>query len=366
MVYGRVPTTGIQPRTAGKRAVDALEDALVESLARPPCLIAFSGGRDSSLLLAAACRAASRTGLKAPIPATLRFPLHSGTDERRWQEMVIAHLGIAEWHRVEFDQELGVVGPYAKDVLRNHGLYWPANLHLIIPLMDAAKGGSLVSGLEGDSLFGEWSWAHVWRLLGQPSSVRPRHITAALRFSSPGRLRVEVAKTRRPMKLSWLTPEAKREVDSRWARDREGEPRRWAARVRWWTGERYLATCRHNLRELAAERDVAMAFPFAHPGFLATISEERGFLFGSRTTAVTSLFSGLLPPALLQRESKAYFDGPVWSEETLEFARAWSGSGADRDLVDAEELRRVWLSRAHFQSATALQQAWLHQDPGPG
>jgi asparagine synthase (glutamine-hydrolysing) len=52
--------------------VTELERVVVPALRRPPCLVSFSGGHDSSLVLAAAARAARRERLPAPIPVTWR------------------------------------------------------------------------------------------------------------------------------------------------------------------------------------------------------------------------------------------------------------------------------------------------------
>jgi hypothetical protein len=52
--------------------VAELERAVVCALRRPPCLVSFSGGHDSSLVLAAAVRAAQRERLPAPVPVTWR------------------------------------------------------------------------------------------------------------------------------------------------------------------------------------------------------------------------------------------------------------------------------------------------------
>src|SRR5262245_48806678 len=102
----------------------ALESAVRRALLRAPCGVAFSGGRDSALVLAVAAHVARRDGLPEPVPITRRF-VAPEADEAEWQEDIIRHLGLAEWHRVELADELDVVGPIAAEHLREHGLVWP-------------------------------------------------------------------------------------------------------------------------------------------------------------------------------------------------------------------------------------------------
>ena len=86
-------TQPLEPaRAADPRA--AMERALLAPLRRGPCLVSFSGGRDSSAVLAVATAVARREGLQPPIPATLRFPSAADSAETEWQEGVIAHLGL--------------------------------------------------------------------------------------------------------------------------------------------------------------------------------------------------------------------------------------------------------------------------------
>ena len=87
----------------------ALELVVRRALQRPPCGVAFSGGRDSSLVLAIATHVARRDGLPDPVPITRVFPAIVEADEQEFQETVVRHLGLHDWHRVVFEDELDVV-----------------------------------------------------------------------------------------------------------------------------------------------------------------------------------------------------------------------------------------------------------------
>jgi hypothetical protein len=50
-----------------------------------------------------------------------------------------------------------------------------------------------------------------------------------------------------------------------------------------------------------------------------------------------------------------------------EFAARWNGAGVDRELVDADELQRLWASGRPVAPTTALlQAAWLATDGKSG
>ena len=66
---------------------------------------------------------------------------------------MVAHLGLADWQRIEITEELDLVGPVAAAMLRRHGLLWPPNVHFLFPLLKAARGGALLTGVGGDQLF---------------------------------------------------------------------------------------------------------------------------------------------------------------------------------------------------------------------
>ena len=103
-------------------------------------MVSFSGGRDSSAVLAGAVNLARREGLPPPIPVTNVFPDVREADEHQWQQHVVRHLGLTEWVRLEHTDEAHLLGPYAQRVMLRHGLAWPFNVHFHLPLLDAAQG----------------------------------------------------------------------------------------------------------------------------------------------------------------------------------------------------------------------------------
>src|ERR1700749_707865 len=76
----RRPLTQTRLAAPGVSAREALESVIRPALERSPCLVSFSGGRDSSAVLAAAAALARREGLPLPIPATIVFPAAAATD----------------------------------------------------------------------------------------------------------------------------------------------------------------------------------------------------------------------------------------------------------------------------------------------
>ena len=152
--YGVDPVAPPLPAPSGASPRQALERTLLGALERSPCLVTFSGGRDSSTLLALTATLARDHGLPAPVPVTHRFPDAPESDEAHWQELVIDRLALDDWVRLEWHDEMDILGPIAGAVLSRHGQVMPFNAHFMAPMLERARGGSLVTGVGGDELFG--------------------------------------------------------------------------------------------------------------------------------------------------------------------------------------------------------------------
>jgi asparagine synthetase B (glutamine-hydrolysing) len=309
MVFGYTPPESLPEPAAD--AVEALEEAILPALLRAPCLVSFSGGRDSATVLAAAVRLARREGLELPVPATNRFPGVETGDEREWQERIIVHLGLTEWLRFDFADQLDSVGPIATRALRRHGLLWPFNAHFHLPLIDEAAGGSVLTGLGGDESFGAPRWTRAASVVS-------------------GR-------------LSWLLPDAQEEMRALWTVDVAAEPLRWQHRAASCRRRRYVRAGLWSLDLLASAQRVAVHSPFVDARFAATLAalpSERRFL--ARSEAMRELFGDLLPPEVLTRRTTQRVASAFWSTHSRRLAEAWDGEGVDTALVDHEGLRGEW------------------------
>jgi hypothetical protein len=356
------------PDPGERDPVEAFEAALLPALARPPCVVSFSGGRDSSTVLALATALARREGLAAPLPATHRVPAAAESAESEWQERVVRWLRLDDWLRIRSEDELDVVGPVATAVLRRYGLLWPPNVHFHAPFLDAARGGSLLTGIGGDEAFSASQWHRTAALAARRARPEPRDLLRIGLALSPVALRRAVLRRRTGDGFTWLRPDARRAVHRALADEAAREPLRWGDRVRWLAGLRYLEVGTDGLGLLAADADVRLVHPFADRGFLAALASlgQEGRFFG-RTEGLRAVFGGLLPDDILARRTKASFDGAFWSRWSRAFAARWSGGGVDPGLVDLDALRREWArGQPDARTLTLLQSAWLADSSSAG
>ena len=364
LVLGRAPVQ--LPPSDGLGPLATLESLVRPALERPPCLVSFSGGRDSSAVLAVAAHVARREGLALPVPATHRFREAEATDEREWQELIVGALGLVDWLRIDNTDELDVVGPVATAVLRRHGLLWPANVHFHAPLLEAAAGGSLLTGIGGDEAFSSSKWSRARAVASghaRPELRDPLRLGLAL---SPARVRRRVLRRRMSGVFGWLRRDAYDAVWDAFAAESATEPFRWQSRIRWLGGARYLQVGVESLARLGADAGAQVVHPLADQRFLAALAAlPRRERFADRKAAMQSIFGEILPDEILARETKASFDGAFWHRHSRAFAASWNGEGADPALVDADALRAEWArEQPDARTFTLLQAAWLQRASG--
>jgi asparagine synthase (glutamine-hydrolysing) len=342
----------------------AFEEAILPALMRPPCLVLFSGGRDSSAVLAVATSLARREGHALPIPTTHVFPAHAETDEAEWQRLVLDHLHLEEHLRQVFGPEHNLLGPAVQSSIRKHGILAPAGTHLLVPTLEEARGGSMLTGTDGDGLFNGGSFGPARAMV---ASRRPtiRLPLSLARAAAPRRLRNRAAHWRGLPSTRWLRDATEAKYQSLHADQKASEPFRWEGFVRWWSRRRRLVTIREAVRTISQAHDVLTIQPLMEPNVLAALARHGGsWGYGTRTEALRSLFGHLLPDPVLTRTTKAIFTAPYWGADVKEFARTWDGSGLPDTLVDPEAVRRIWLSeRPEFRTNLLLHIAWASTLP---
>ncbi len=327
----------------------ALEAAVLPALRRPPCLVSFSGGFDSSLVLAVAVRVARRDGLAEPVPVTWRFTGAPRADESAWQERIIRALDCQSWQILHADDDLDLVGPVARRAMRRYGLVHPVNLHLHLPIVELAAGGALLTGAGGDQVL------DGWRRAAPPWHRRLRRMAGRARRS-----RVDP--------FPWLHPKIARQLRRELQTERRREPRRLGERIVWHTGRRDLALTRSSLALVAADHGATVVHPLLDEPFLTTLISADGRRPGIRRTELLArIAQGDLPAVITAPRPKARFLEVFLRSPTRRFTSTWDGAGADESLIDVVALRRLWSTWPIPPGTSALvQHLWLAADPaGP-
>ncbi len=342
--------------------LETLVEVLTEILARGPTYVAFSGGRDSSALLAATALAARRHGLPDPIPITQRFTDVPSTTEDGWQQAVVDHLGLRRWEVIEIEEELDLLGDIARTALLTHGLLWPPNSYFLVPMLERARGGTLMTGVDGDGIFGNWRWHRAQAVLHRRVRPAPRDAARiALAVAPPSARRILMPKLALARATPWLRPDAQAELDQRLRRDAAAEPRRWQGRLVMQRRSRWLRFAEHAYDALAAPRQVAIANPILDERFVSALACAGGSAgFGDRNAVMRAVFGPILPETVLSRRSKAEFGAAIWRTEARAFAERWNETGVDTERVDPERLRQAWAAPSPlYGSITLLHSAWL-------
>ena len=360
-IFGQASSASPLPDVpAGTTPLGALEDAVLPAVSRPPCVVTFSGGRDSSLVLAVAANVARREGLPPPIPATVNFKGIETAQELSWQELVVRHLGLDEWVHRDITRDLDFIGPLAAGVLRKHGILWPLNVYVHQALIHHASGGSLMTGMHGDTVFGGGRWLGVNQVLAGRQRPQMRDGLRLAFAVAPKWMRTVVFR-RRAREVHWLLPLAQKDFQRKFVRFQAEEPRRWDRWIERYAYHRAPRLASQSMTALTTDVGALLIQPLIEPGFLAALRETgRARGIGDRTNLMRSLFDTVLPEAVLARPDKAVFGLAFRGEASQTFARDWQGAGVDTQLVDPEALKREWLSETmDFRSALLMQAAWL-------
>lgn len=347
----------------------ALEAAIWPALLRAPCVIDFSGGRDSSLVLAVAVHLARREGLPLPVARTRRFGGDDASAEPEWQRSVIDHLGVDDWEIVEYGERLDVVGDLAQAFLRRYGIAFPAPLFVVADSIAAAAGGSHMSGEGGDEVLGlrRSGWARL--VVESPRSAahrlrnkRQRRTLVKELAPRPLRQRLYERDQLRSMPgLEWLRPEVGARLARQMGRSFGSEPLDYGEGLAWELAQRVPVVYQHNQRIVAAGHDVLHVDPLLDRGFVEALVRAGGRLgFASRAATMDYVAGDLLPEKLLHRPDKAVFNTAYFTSVARRFVERWDGTGLDTSLVYPDVLRREWSKEVPAaNSYMLLQAAWL-------
>lgn len=349
----------------------ALEGVLLEHLQRGPCVVTFSGGRDSSAVLALAAHVAAREGLPAPVAATHDFPGDPEADEREWQRAVLDHLAASgtpvEHLRVPSATDFDLLGETAARGLRTRGLLWPAPVHGLTPMWALARGAAVLTGQGGDEVIAGQRCAPLALLRRRRGRLRATLPAAAMALA-PEAVRA-AARRRRERELpapGWLTPAGLARATAMDRAGERGRPLLFAEALAAHRRDRGFALGLATSGALAAAAGAVEAHPLLDARFTTALAAEgHPFGFGNRTSTMVRVFDGLLPRAVLHRSTKARFHTPTFGPAARAFARRWSGQGLDCEvdgaLIDPVALRACWLSETPWAGTMlALQAAWLH------
>ena len=297
-ILGVGPPASLQSNGGVTSPLEALEEAVLPALSRPPCLVSFSGDPWSAVLLAVAVRLARREGLELPVPATNRFA--RGRDDEGFQERVVVHLGLTQWARFEFEDELDIVGPVAMRMLRNHGLTAPFDVHFHMPVIEEASGGSLVTSIGAAEAFGA---------------------------------------REEPILVPWLRPRARLELWSRKSAELASQPRSWAEHLAWASRLRSVRIAMESLTRIASPLRVEVWHPWFDARFLAALGSVRP---GQTKSVLQELFGEPLPSHLLIPRRQLVRERACWNRHSRALVETWDGEGVDPTLVDLEPLRAEW------------------------
>lgn len=354
------------PSAAPHHPFEALKSTIERAAEGRTVYVTFSGGRDSSGILAAAVSLAQERRIPAAVPFTYVYPGLEESDESDWQELVVQHLGVQDWVRLEVrDGENEYLGPRVSRSLLRRGLVFPAAAHLWADMFERTAGGLVVTGEGGDDVFlPKRASSMVAALRGRFRPGSPRR--DALWSLAPERMRRSRARAASVLDMPWLTASAREEFLSDVLRDQVHEPISLRGGLEVLCSAQFREAYVQTMTTLAAEYGSVVADPFWHPQFLSSYSRHAPYFgYADRTEAMTAVFGRVLPGEVLRRASKARFNTAYFGHSTREFARDWNGTGVNTELVDVEELRQAWLAdRVPALVVLLLQQAWLAQQVG--
>lgn len=348
----RLPACASTPREELERLIDE------QYASGRQIFVCFSGGRDSSAVLALAVHVARRRGAPPPVPVTLRFPDHPESDESPWQEMVIRHLGLSDWIVID-RPDADLLDPGITDLLTDWGLFYPSQIGSYLPIVAAAANGVLLTGEGGDESFGGWQFraaAHPWGW-GPRSAAKSSAVAVLNR--GPAAMRNWYRRRSRP--YPWLTPAGRAAVEVALGDSDEREPLAWRTYVAWVFARRSWYLAQRTLSAVGQTSGCTVVHPLAEPTLLRSLSSAWSWRGPTdRTDVMEAVVGDLLPREIVERDDKAVLASVFLGARSRDFIEQWDGSGVDAEWIDTNALREVWARRyPYIGSLNLLHQAWL-------
>jgi asparagine synthase (glutamine-hydrolysing) len=312
---------------------------------------------------------ARRDGLPQPIPFTYRFPGRTASEETSWQELVIAQLDVGDWMRPTFDDELDCLGSLATRLLLRNGLLSPPNAHFIVPALEAAGVGAVITGQGGDELFQSGDRARLARVLARREVPVSRDIARLLVAAAPARLRARRRRHEadRIVHAPWLRTRARQLVVQASALELAREPLRPRPFVRHGWQLRSNQLTLRSFELLGRDYDCELIHPFEDREVVSAVADwSHARHPASRAEALRELLGDVVPAQTLDRRTKATFDGAFWAGHSRDFALSLSPQELDSELVDGQRAIDYWTAdgdgpEAPLPSSTLLQHVWLER-----
>ena len=223
------------------------------------------------------------------------------------QELVVAQLGLADWERVEPDDDLDLIGPVAGAALRRTGPFWPPNAYTMAPLMEAARDGVFVLLTGISDFFAWWRWAPLAGVLS--GHRRPTSRDAALLGSMlmPVSLRARAARRRGvPPPLPWLRPAAERQALALLTARQAAVPVRFDRAATTQITHRCFSGAAGTFRALGEALGTTIELPLSRPGVVESLAGAGGWLgFGEQRAMLQRLAGDLFAAGPIHRAPRS-------------------------------------------------------------
>jgi asparagine synthase (glutamine-hydrolysing) len=223
-------------------------------------------------------------------------------------------------------------------------------------------------GTGGDELLHPGRHAHLAAVLVGRERPQPRDIARAAFAVAPRPLR----RRRRRREATWidcpwLRPAAHLQLVAAYAAVAAREPVRRKQWVRWTWRMRAIQLTVESMETLAHGLGSQLVSPFLEPEVVAAYAAYAAKAPpATRTVAFRKLCGALLPDDVVERRTKATFDGAFWCRHSREFAMSLTPEEVDSELVDGEAALAFWAAGGSdtagpIPSSTLLQALWLER-----